>query len=87
MDANGARALRSRIEQLEHWRLADAVRKGLQPANDPDAADLETISDGVRVYRAQRALGVTAARPQRLVKRLVKERWEASLVDAEDTAA
>lgn len=64
MDGNGARELSKRIEQHEHWLQADAVRDGRQPASDPDAADLERIEDGFRVYAGG------------LCKRLLDGRWK-----------
>ena len=67
MDVNGARALRERIAAQRHWRQAEAVRDGIQPALDPDADDLEAIGNGYRVYR------------DGLRKTLVDGRWDASV--------
>jgi hypothetical protein len=64
VDANGARALKARIDQHQHWREADAVRDGRQPATDPDASDLVALDVGVRRYR------------DGLEKRLVDGGWE-----------
>lgn len=65
MDAKGAEALRQRIEQQQHWRQAQAVRDGLQPALDPDADDLLELRDDLRIYRDRQA------------KRLVDGWWHA----------
>ncbi len=73
MDANGARHLRRRLESQEHWRQADAVKRGEQSATDPEEQDLEELGEGIRRYR------VGAYAPQRLCKRLVEGRWESSL--------
>ena len=53
MDATGAQHLRRAIEQYRHWRLAAAVRVGLQPERDPDAADLVELDDELRRYRSR----------------------------------
>ena len=53
MDSNSAKALQRRIEQQQHWRQAEAVRDGRQPATDPDAAALIQIADGIRVYQSE----------------------------------
>jgi hypothetical protein len=50
VDAEGARVLRHRIEQHQHWLEAAAVRDGRQPARDPDAADLVHYAGTVRRY-------------------------------------
>ena len=50
MDAAGAGELQRRIEEHQHWRQAEAVRDGRQPAADPDAQELEEIGDGLRLY-------------------------------------
>jgi hypothetical protein len=50
MDIAGARALRLRIEQQQHWCQAAAVRVGRQPAGDPDACWLREFGDGLRSY-------------------------------------
>jgi hypothetical protein len=49
MDVKGARILTERIAERQ-WRLAEGVRLGKQPAEDPDAAYLEEIGDWVRLY-------------------------------------
>lgn len=72
MDANGARELAKRLEAHEHWRQADAVRNGDQPAADPDAHALEEVGDGVRRYRRE------SDSEHALCKRLVAGRWEVS---------
>jgi hypothetical protein len=72
MDANGARELSRRLEAQEHWRQAEAVQRGEQPAADPDAHALEEVGDGVRRYRPDADGGAT------LCKRLVAGRWESS---------
>ena len=50
MDAAGAERLRWRIEQQQHWQLADAVLDGRQPRVDPDSDDLVSVGDGIRIY-------------------------------------
>jgi hypothetical protein len=83
MDANGARELSKRLEAQEHWRQADAVLSGEQPASDPDAQDLEELGEGVRRYgvETQRTTfeGLPALVTHRLFRRLVDGRWETSL--------
>src|SRR5881392_1608485 len=76
MDAAGAGELQKRIEEHQHWRQAEAVRDGRQPAADPDAQELEEIRDGIRFYgREQRAMVSF-----RVVKRLVDGHWERDVV-------
>jgi hypothetical protein len=72
MDANGARELSKRLEAQEHWRQANAVQSGEQPAADPDAHALLEVGDGIRRYRADGDESTT------LCKRLVDGRWETS---------
>jgi hypothetical protein len=62
---DAARLLARRIEQQQHWRQAEAVRSGDQPANDPDADSLVDVAEGLRLY----------ARHVGLRKRLVDGRW------------
>jgi hypothetical protein len=69
MDGNGARHLRRRLESHEHWRQAEAVQTGAQPAADPDVRELVELADGLRRYR------------DGLCKRLVEGRWVATLED------
>jgi hypothetical protein len=80
MDAAGAGELHKRIEEHQHWRQAEAVRDGRQPASDPDAQELEEIRDGIRFYgwEQQRATvdGRAAMVSFRVVKRLVDGHWE-----------
>ena len=71
MDARGAEHLRIRIEQQQHWRQAQAVLDGLQPAVDPDAVDLVELRDEVRIYRGRHA------------KQLVDGWWHALVVERE----
>jgi hypothetical protein len=66
MDVSGAEALRLRLEQQRHWRLAAAVRDGRQPPIDPDSHALSELHQGERVYRP--AAG-------RYVKRLIGGSW------------
>ena len=83
MDAAGAGELQRRIEEHQHWRQAEAVRDGRQPASDPDAQELEEIRDGIRFYgRERRATGDGAATivSVRVVKRLVDGHWERDAV-------
>ena len=70
MDVRGARKLHEKIEarQLEHWRLALAVREGEQDPVDPDRERLVSCRDGVREYEHPPGT--------RFVKRLVDGRWE-----------
>jgi len=51
MDPAGAAALRLRLEQQEHWRLAAAVREGRQAHIDPDLHALREIRGHERVYQ------------------------------------
>jgi hypothetical protein len=78
MDAAGAQELQRRFDAHAHWRQAEAVRDGRQPAADPDAHELEESREGERIYR--RSGGV------RTVKRLVDGRWERMEI-AEDERA
>ncbi len=80
MDANGAQTLHAWFEQQEHWRQAEAVRRGNQPPTDPDAWELEEFSEGLRLYNVreeQRQVvdGRRAIVIQRLTKRLVDGMW------------
>lgn len=63
MDGNGARHLRRRLESHEHWRQAEAVQTGAQPAGDPDVHELVEFAEGIRRYR------------DGFSKRLVDGRW------------
>ena len=80
MDAAGAGELQKRIEEHQHWRQAEAVRDGRQPAADPDAQELEEIRDGIRLYgwEEQRATGDGGGSVVsfRVVKRLADGYWE-----------
>jgi uncharacterized caspase-like protein len=81
MDANGAQTLRARLEQQEHWRQAEAVAHGEQPATDPDAWELDELGDGVRLYdireeHRQVIDGQPVLVIQRMTKRLVNGRWD-----------
>lgn len=81
MDSKGAQTLRARLEQQEHWRQAEAVERGEQPATDPDAWDLEELKEGLRLYgireeHRQLVDGRPALVIQRLTKRLVDGRWD-----------
>jgi hypothetical protein len=81
MDATSAETLRIRIESQNHWRQADAVVRGAQPATDPDGSHLEELRDGIRVYATrEQERRVVDGRParvtQRLTKRLVSGWWE-----------
>ena len=84
MDAAGAQELRKRLEEQAHWRQAEAVRSGRQPATDPDAHELEEIGDGVRYYGCDRQRLTVDGRPAlvtfRIVKQLVDGWWETSLI-------
>ena len=72
VDAAGAEKLRWRIEQQQHWRLAQSVLDGRQPSIDPDQNDLVEIGDGVRIYSTR----VTRDGVVHLCKRLVDGVWE-----------
>ena len=72
MDAAGARELRWRIEQQQHWRQAEAVVDGRQPTVDPDMNELVSLGDGIRVYSER----FTSEGRFRLCKRLVGGLWE-----------
>jgi hypothetical protein len=84
MDAAGAELIRQRIEQHEHWQLADAVRNGSQPATDPDRDHLEELRDDRRLYGLQQrhevVSGTRALTTYRVQKRLVGGMWERELV-------
>jgi hypothetical protein len=84
MDTKGARHLRDRIAQQQHWALAEAVRDGRQPATDPDAEQLEELCEGLRLYRAEATTAIVAGRVttvhQRLQKTLVEGVWKTSIV-------
>lgn len=83
MDAAGAEELRKRLEAQEHWRQAEAVRDGRQPATDPDSSELEELGDGVRYYGRDLQRTTVAGRPVlvtlRMTKNLVDGAWETSL--------
>ena len=66
MDPAGAAALRVRLEQQQHWRLAAAVLEGLLPRSDPDAPALREIRGDERVYEDRHGP---------FVKRLVDGAW------------
>jgi hypothetical protein len=80
MDAAGAGELRKRIQEHQHWRQAEAVREGRQPASDPDAQELEEIRDGIRFYGWEQhpapGDGGAVMVSLRVVKRLVDGHWE-----------
>src|SRR5690349_517733 len=79
MDAAGAGELQKRIEEHQHWREAEAVRDGRQPAVDPDAQELEEIRDGMRLYGWERRAtgdGGAGMVSFRVVKRLAGGHWE-----------
>jgi hypothetical protein len=66
MDPAGAAALRARLEQQEHWRLAPAVVEGRLPRSDPDAPALREIRGDERLYEAADG---------QFLKRLVDGAW------------
>ena len=83
MDTKGARHLRDRIAQHQHWCAAAAVQAGEQPATDPDMDRLEEIGDGYRLYAAEVTRGADGALiRQRLRKTLVDGRWQDAFVEA-----
>jgi len=67
MDTAGAAALRDRLEQQRHWRLATAVLEGRLPRSDPDAAALRELRGDERLYEG-------ADGP--FLKRLIGGAWE-----------
>lgn len=71
MDAGGAEALRWQLEQQAHWRGAEAVLDGRQPAVDPDRDELMRMEDGMRVYEARIVRGHLV----HLCKRLIDGVW------------
>jgi len=76
MDAKSAEVLRRRLEQQAHWRQADAVVDGRQPATDPDAEQLVELGDGLRIYESRRR---THEGYGRICKRLVNGLWQSDL--------
>jgi hypothetical protein len=76
LDAGGAQVLQRLLEQQAHWREADAVREGRQPAVDPDRDSLIRIGDGIRVYGSRAVDGKVV----HLCKRLVDGVWINDLV-------
>ena len=61
------------IERHSHWRQAESVLDGRQPARDPDCESLVSVGDGIRVYTQQ----VTRDGSRlSLCKRLVNGIWE-----------
>ena len=68
------------IEQQSHWRQAESVLDGRQPARDPDCEyRLVSVADGIRVYAQQ----VTRnGNRLRLCKRLVGGIWEHGTIAA-----
>ena len=66
MHVSGAAALRSRLEQQRHWRLAAAVLDGRLPRTDPDAHVLQEIRGEERVYADEHGS---------FVKRLIDGDW------------
>jgi hypothetical protein len=83
LDAAGAEELRKRLEEQRHWRQAEAVRDGRQPATDPDQLELEEIGEGVRYYGREQQRTTLAGRPVlitlRMTKTLVDGSWERTL--------
>ena len=72
-----------RIEQHGHWKQAQSVLDGRQPASDPDRADLVSVGDGIRVY----SVSYTQNGTGRLCKRLVNGVWEHGMIEAEPEKA
>ena len=87
MDVAGAAELQKRIEEQAHWQQARAVRDGRLPPRDPDALELEEIRDGIRLYRREQRRTVVDGRAAvvtvRVVKQLVGDEWQRSLVEEE----
>ncbi len=81
MDGKSARGLSARLELQEHWRQAQAVQQGVQPARDPDGLELREALDGLRLYdvreeQRQTVDGRPALVTRRLTKRLVDGWWQ-----------
>ncbi len=72
--------LAQRIEQHSHWRQAESVLDGRQPARDPEGESLVSIGDGIRVY-AQPVTRDSA----RFCKRLVNGIWEPGTIESQPT--
>jgi hypothetical protein len=91
MDAIGARELRRKIEERQHWQQAEAVRDGRQSRDDPDADRLLELGDGLRIYDSERSWtvvdGVTVIGVCTLAKRLVNGWWEVVTLDAVESRA
>jgi hypothetical protein len=84
MDATGAEMLALRIEQHSHWRQAESVLDGRQPARDPDRESLVSVGNGIRVYAQQ----VTRDGSRlSLCKRLVNGIWEPGMTVEQKVAA
>jgi hypothetical protein len=83
VDAAGARELRWRIEQQQHWRQAEAVVDGRQPTVDPDMNELVSLGDGLRMYSER----FTSEGRLRLCKRLVNGLWEPGTIADPDGQA
>jgi hypothetical protein len=77
MDAAGAERLARTIEHHSHWRQAQSVIDGRQPARDPDRESLVSVGDGIRVYAQQ--LTRDGGRLS-LCKRLVNGVWESGTI-------
>jgi hypothetical protein len=67
-----------RIEQQGHWRQAESVLGGRQPARDPDREPLVNVADRVRVYVQQLTRD---GGKLRLCKRLVNVVWEPGTIE------
>src|SRR5947208_2765509 len=80
VDAHGARELRRKIEERQHWQQAEAVRDGRQSRDAPDVHGLFELGDGRRVYDSERSWamvdGVPAISVRTLAKKLVNGWWE-----------
>jgi hypothetical protein len=72
MDPAGAKRLRWRIEQQQHWRQAEAVLDGRQPGVDPDGVELVRVGEGIRLYAPRLTHGTLVY----VCKRLVDGVWE-----------
>jgi len=87
MESGSARTLLARLEQQAHWERADAVRRGEQPAIDPDAWELEELRDGLRLYRTREEhRDLVDGRPALVIQRLTKhlvDGWWATVYEVE----
>jgi hypothetical protein len=88
MDAAGAAELRKRLADQAHWRQAQAVRDGRQPAVDPDVRELAELGEDVRFYACDEHWvrnGHSTLVRVRMVKRLIDGWWQTSFENVPST--